>query len=465
VAQTSELTIRTETLPGSQVGLTIEVAAEEVDAAFERVIEKLSRKVKIQGFRPGKAPRAVILARLGGEAIREEAIEDLVPRVVSRAIAEKNVDAIDTPRVDILDFEQGKAARFKATVSVMPDVRLPDLGAIVIEKPGTKVTDEMVDQRLAELLETQATLVPVEREAREGDVVVADLEVSVDGREVANASRKAMEIEIKEGVLIPELHAAVPGKKVDEVAEVDVEMPEDSSDAELRGRLTHLRLTLRGIKEKDVPKLNDHVAETISNGEQKTALELKIAIRRDLEEQARRFDELALEQQVLKAIVDAAETEVPASLVDHEVSHQMQDMETRLQRQGLKLDRYFAYSGTTAQEWAAKARPDAEARLKVDLVLGEASKRLRVEPTTEEVYAYLMAEAAKDEELAGQVDQLTTNKSAVDYFRHRLTRLRTLAELVAITTGEKPAPAAAATVAGEGGPGNGEGRPSQDQGA
>jgi trigger factor len=420
------------------VALTIEVSADEVEAAFERVIRRLSQKVKIQGFRPGKAPRAVVEARLGLPAIREEVIEELVPQVVSRALTESGLDPIDRPQVDLIEFERGKPGRFTATVSVMPEVLLADLGQVRLEKPRTEVTDEMVDRRVGELLETQASLEPVERPVQEGDVIVADLDVSADGVEVPSAARKAMEVEVKDGVLIPELTAAVIGKSADEVAEAEVQMPADTADAELANKLATLRLTVRGVKQKNVPPLNDRVAETISNGEQKTALELKIAVRRDLEEQARRLDDLNHEQQVLKAVVEGSKVEIPATLVDHEVSHQLEDLEQRIQRQGLRLDRYFAYSGTTAQEWAAKARPDAESRLKVDLVLDAATRKLGLNPTTEEVYAYLLSEAAKDDELKGEVDKLTQNKTAVEYFRHRLTRLKTLAELVRIASGEKP---------------------------
>jgi len=301
---------------------------------------------------------------------------------------------------------------------------------------GALTTDD--GPRVGELLETQASLEPVERPVQEGDVIVADLDVSADGVEVPSAARKAMEVEVKDGVLIPELTAAVIGKSADEVAEAEVQMPADTADAELANKLATLRLTVRGVKQKNVPPLNDRVAETISNGEQKTALELKIAVRRDLEEQARRLDDLNHEQQVLKAVVEGSKVEIPATLVDHEVSHQLEDLEQRIQRQGLRLDRYFAYSGTTAQEWAAKARPDAESRLKVDLVLDAATRKLGLNPTTEEVYAYLLSEAAKDDELKGEVDKLTQNKTAVEYFRHRLTRLKTLAELVRIASGGKP---------------------------
>lgn len=434
--ETEQLTVSQERLPGSQLAMTIEVPSTEVDAAYDRVLKKLSQKVKIQGFRPGKAPRSVVEARLGQDAIREEVIEALVPEVVNRALSEGAVDPIDRPRVDILEFERGKPARFTATVSVMPEVELPELDTLRLERPHTEVTDQMVEQRVQELLETQATLVPVERPVQPGDVIVADLEASTGGVEVPSAGRKAMEIEVKEGVLIPELTEAVIGKSVDEVAEAEVQMPADTAEPELSNKLAKLRLTVRGVKQKDLPPLNDHTAAAISNGEQQTALELKIAVRRDLEEGARRLDELRHEQDVLKALVDASKVEVPASMVDHEVAHQLEELEGRVQRQGLKLDRYFAYSGTTANEWAAKARPDAESRLKVDLVLEKASKLLNVNPTTEEVYSYLLSEANQDEELKGQVEQLTQNRTAVEYFRHRLTRLRTLEALTKVAAGE-----------------------------
>jgi trigger factor len=436
-AETGSLSISRETLPGSQVALTIEVPAAELEAAYEKTLRKLTQKVKVQGFRPGKAPRAVLEARLGAEAIKEEVIEAFVPEIVNRALSESSLEPIDRPRVDLIEFERGKPARFTATVSVMPEVKVPDLSLLRVERSPTEVTDEMVDERVRELLETQATLEPVERPVEVGDVIVADLDVSTGGVEVPSAARRAMEIEVKEGVLIPELREAVVGKSTGEVAEAEVRMPPDAADPELSGKLANLRLTVHGVKRKDVPRLDDRIAETISNGEQKTALELKIAVRSDLTEQAKRLDELAYEQKVLQALVDASEVEIPASLVDHEVSHQLEDLEARIQRQGLRLDRYFAYSGTTAQEWAAKARPEAENRLRVDMVLGEATRRLGIEPTTEEVYGYLISEAGQDEELKGELEKLTQNRTAVEYFRHRLTRLRTLEALVAIASGEQ----------------------------
>ncbi len=430
--------VNKETLPGSQVGLTIEVPQDAVDAAYERVLRRLSQRVKIQGFRPGKAPRALVEAKLGEEAIREEAIETLVPEVVGKAIADQSLETIDRPRVDIQEFARGKPALLKATVSVMPEVKLPGFESLAVERRQTEVTDEMVDKRIEELLDTQAQIEPVEREVRDGDLVVADLDVSVNGKAVEAASRKAMEVEVKEGVLIAELRAALPGTAIGGRVEVDVQMPDDAAEPELRGRLARLAMTVHGVKEKRPPRLDDRIAATVSNGEQQTALELKIAVRKDLNQYAQQLDKLAFEQDVLKALVDASEVEVPASLVDHEIEHQLESLEERVGRQGLKLDRYFAYTGTSAGEWAAQARPDAEARLKLDLVLGQATKQLGIAPADEEVRAYLREEGQKDEEVKGRLDELLSSSVALDYFRHRLTRLRTVERLTELASTSSP---------------------------
>ncbi len=427
---TAELSVVTENLPGSQVGLTIEVPQEAVDEAYERVLKRLSQRVKIEGFRPGHAPKPLIEARIGPAALREEVIDALVPQAVNQALKERSIEPIDRPQVEVLDLERGRPARLSARVSVMPEVQLPELAGMKVDKQHTEVDDDMVERRLLELRERLAEIEPVEREVRPGDLVVADLKVATGGQEVASEARNAMEMEVREGVLVPELLAVLPGKKVGEVATAEVTMPEDHSNPDLAGKLANLEVTVQGVKEKRVPELTDEIAQQLSDGERKTAAELREAVREDLVEQARRLDELAHEQSVLKAVVEGTQVEVPKALVDHEVEHQVSDLEERLKRQGLRIDRYLQYLNQTPEEYLDGLRPDAAARLKVDLVLSEFGKRLGIEPTDEEVEAYIRTEAERDPELKGSLDQLLANGSARDYFRHRLERLRILETLV-----------------------------------
>ena len=432
---TSELSIKRENLPGSQVGLTIEVPSTDVDAAFERTLNRLAQRVKVQGFRPGKAPRALVEAKLGVEALRDEVIEELVPKIVGQAIADEKIDSIDRPRVDIIELDRGKPAKLLATVSVMPVVKLADLSALKVERNTTEVSNDMVERRLTELLNQLGEIEPVDREVREGDIVVADLEVSAEGKPVPSADRKGIELEVVEGELIPEVRKELPGHKVGDEVTVEVMMAADHKDAELAGKLSTLKFTIHGVKERKRPALTDEIAKQLSGGEQESVLAFRGAVRADLEERAKQVDSLAHEQAVVKAVVEGSSVDVPAFLIDRVVERQQHDLEHRLSDQGLKLDRYFAYTGSSLGDWQTKARPDAEARLKVDIILEEVTRREGIEPTEEEVAEHLRAEASKDEELNGQVNQLLKSVAALDYFRHRLTRVRTVARLTELASG------------------------------
>src|ERR1700681_426754 len=174
----AELSIVTEPLPKSQVGMTIEVPAELVDATYERVLNRLASKAKIEGFRPGRAPRALVEARVGPAALREEVVESIVPQVIRQALEEKSIDPIDNPDVEVLELERGKPARLKATVSVMPEVTLGDASTLNAPLPSIEVTDAMLERRLEDVRAPLAEMTPVGRRARTGDGGLIDVEVA-----------------------------------------------------------------------------------------------------------------------------------------------------------------------------------------------------------------------------------------------------------------------------------------------
>jgi trigger factor len=428
------LSVVTEQLPKSQVGMTIEVPAETVDATYERVLNRLVSRAKIEGFRPGRAPRSLVEARLGAAAVREEVVEAMIPDVMRQALVEKSIDPIDNPDVQILELERGRPAKLKATVSVMPEVTLADLSTLHPDLHGHEVTEDMLERRLEELREPMAEITPVERELRMGDLAVFDVEVEADGEVVESESRKATEGELKEGVLLPELLAVMPGAFVDESREAKVTFPENYSEPKLAGKEATIRVTVRGVKEKVLPVLDDPLAKILSNGAQETAEAYREAVRVELEESVRAMEKLEREQAVVTALVEASSVEVPEALVDRELTSQLESMERTLNRQGLKLERYFEYLGSTLDQWMAGQRPDAEARLKVDLVLAEYAKRENLEPSDEDVIAFLEEQAGKDDELKGQVTELKKSASARRYFASRLRRTKVLDRLVEVAT-------------------------------
>ncbi|HET7467905.1 MAG TPA: trigger factor [Candidatus Dormibacteraeota bacterium] len=434
------LSVVTETLPKSQVGMTIEVPAELVDATYERVLNRVASRAKIEGFRPGRAPRQLVEARIGPAALREEVVETIVPEVLQQAMREKSIEPIDNPDVEVLELERGRPARLKATITVMPEVTLGDVTRLNAEDaPAVEVTDEMLARRLDDVREPLAEITPVERELRMGDVAVIDVEVEADGAVVESESRKAMEAELKERVLLPELLAVLPGTFVEEQREAKVTFPEDYSEPKLAGKEATIRVTVRGVKEKVLPELTDELAVQLSGGKQQTVDEYRAAIRTDLEAAAEAMSRMAREQALVKALVDASQVELPDALVEKELATQLESMERSLGRQGLRLDRYFEYLGKTVPQWAAEERADAEARLKVDLVLDEFAKREGIEPAEAEVDAYIEEQAVKDEELAGRIPEVKKSASARRYFASRLRRLKVLDRLSEVGGATEPA--------------------------
>ena len=426
------LSVVTEQLPKSQVGMTIEVPAETVDATFDRVLNRLVSRAKIEGFRPGRAPRALVEARLGPAAIREQVVDTMVPEVVRQALEEKAINPIDNPDVEVVELERGRPARLKATVSVMPEVTLADARSLEVKTPSLEVTDEMLERRLEDVRQPMAEITPVEREARAGDVAVIDVEVEADGAVVPSESRQAMEAELNEGVLLPELLEAIPGAMVGDTPSVTVKFPDDYSEPRLAGKEATIKVTLRGVKEKVLPVLDDALAKQLSDGKQETVDAYRAATREQLEESARSVSKLAHEQALVKALVDASTVEIPEALVEREVASHVDSLGRSLQRQGLRLDRYLEYLGQTPEQWIAGEKPEAEARLKVDLVLDEFAKRENIEPSDEDVSKFLEEQAAQDEELKGRVQELEESPSARRYFASRLRRLRVLERLVEV---------------------------------
>jgi len=431
----AEVSVVTERLPKSQVGMTIEVPAAVVDATYDRVLNRLASRAKIEGFRPGRAPRALVEARVGSAALREEVVETMVPEVVQQALAKESIDPIDNPDVEVLELERGRPAKLKATISVMPEVTLADARNLAVPPPdhAHEVSDEMLERRLDDLREPMAEITPVEREVRLGDIAVIDIEVEAGGAIVESETRKSTEAEVKEGVLLPELVAVLPGAFTGDTREATVHFPDDYSEPLLAGKDATIRVTVQGVKEKVLPPLDDALVKSMTNGKQETVETYRQAVREELEESAEALERMEREQAVVKALVEASAVDVPDSLVDRELTSELESLERTLNRQGMKLDRYLQYVGKTIEQWMEGQRPDATSRLKVDLVLAEFARREGLEPSDEDTVKFLEDQAEQDEELKSQVAALKKSEAARRYFASRLRRRRVLDRLVEIT--------------------------------
>ena len=434
----STLTVVTEPMPKSQVGLTIEVPTEMVDATFDRVLNRLTSKAKVEGFRPGKAPRALVEARLGPGTIREQVVETMVPEVVRQAMAENSIDPIANPDVEVVELERGRPAKLKATVTVMPEVTLADPAGLAVTTDDLKVDDVMLERRLEDVRQPLAEITPVERETRRGDIAVIDVEVEADGQNVPSESRTAMEAELREGILLPELLTGLLGAFVGDERSVTVAFPESYSEPLLAGKEGTIKATVRGVKEKVLPPLDDALAKQLSDGMYETVDAYRDATRKDLEASAKAVSQLARQQAAAKALVDASSVEIPEALIQQEIASHLDSLERSLQRQGLRVDRYLEYLGKTPQQWIDDERPEAEEHVKADLVLNEFAKRENIAPTDDEVTTYIETQAAQDEELKGRAKELARNPTTRRYFTSRLRRVRALDRLSEVAGKSEP---------------------------
>jgi trigger factor len=363
----AELTVSVERHPGSQVELSVEAPASEVDSAVQQALRRLSGQVRLPGFRPGKAPAALVERAVGWDAIRQEAADKLIPTLYLRALAQAGVEAVGDPEeLNVVDFERGKPATFTVKVTVKPEIDLGDYTSIRVEDETTEITDEKLDLALEEVRKGHAELVEVtDRPSQAADVVTATLSMSRDGEVVAEPEERDVELD-REKVL-PALVEGILGLGTGESGSTEVVLPDDYSREELRGATVVFNITVNRIRERVLPPLDDSLAVLDKNGE--TLDELREHYRTVLTETAERIDRERYEAQVLTAFRDSVSFDVPEVMIDREIDRQIRDTEMRLAQAGMRFDRYLEYTGQTMEKLRGEAREPATMRVKLELVL------------------------------------------------------------------------------------------------
>lgn len=363
-----DLAVTVERRPGSQVALTVVAAAKDVDAAVAHALQHLGRRYRFPGFRPGKAPAAVVERTVGWPTVAQEAMETLVPGVYSRALREARLAAVSDPQLQIGDqgLEKGHPFTFTAVVTVEPEVDLGDYTTIRVERETTAVEDDRVDEMIESIRRRHSEVVDVDRPAQSGDVLKATL-VMRRGEEVLGGENEERDLELDRDQLLPGLADGLIGLSAGESSSVEITLPDSYANEALRGQVVRVDSTLHAVRERPLPPLDDSLA--VLDGHGTTLEELRAWCREHLEEVAARQDEERFEGAVLEALVERASVEVPALMIDREVDRQLRDMELRLSGSGLQLQRYLEYTGETLEQVRAARRPAAEQRVHLELVL------------------------------------------------------------------------------------------------
>ncbi|MFN2362736.1 MAG: trigger factor [Halarsenatibacteraceae bacterium] len=377
--------VKKERLEDNKVRLDVEVDIDEVNQALEQAYKKVRKDVSLPGFRKGKAPRKVIEANYGKEVLHKDALDILIPTNYQKALEEADLEPISEPEFEDFYIAEDEPATFTAVVEVKPEVELGDYTGFDVEREEVEVTEEDIMAILNRQREEQSQLVSVDRdEVQEGDHVIIDFEGFVDGEEFPGGSAEEFTLEIGSGQFIPGFEEQLIGKEIsEEPYEVEVTFPEEYQAEDLAGQDAVFEVTIKEIKIKELPELDDEFAKDVSDFD--TLAEFKEDIENRLKEQKENQSQRNLENEIIEKVAEAAEVEVSEQLIENELDQMMQQMAQNLQQQGIDMEDYFKYMGSSQDEWRDENRDQAADRAKNNLVLEAIAEKEEIEVSDEEI--------------------------------------------------------------------------------
>jgi trigger factor len=392
----------TEVVEGSKVRLSVQVDESEVDRALEQTVRKLSREIRVPGFRPGKVPRQVLEARLGGSgSLRAEALRDALPEFYARAVVEAEIDPIDSPEIDITAGEESGAIEFDALVQVRPIVAIPGYAGLQVTIPTLAVADKDVDAQVDRLRENDGELVEVSRKAKDKDNVTINLHVkSAAGEEVVAADDFLYEVGT--GSVAPELDDQLRGAKAGDVLAFNAPIPGRSDE------VLGFSVLVKDVKEKRLPEPTDEwVAE---NSEFSSLDELRSDVSERIKQMRLIEARIAWRENSVSALVELVDDDdVPAVLIDEELRRRVHDLGHRLEEQGLSIDQFLAATGRDAESFLGELRVDALRGVKADLALRALAEAEELHVDDAELDEQITASAERmqidPEELRTQLDR------------------------------------------------------------
>lgn len=389
------MAVKTEQVEKNLVKLVFEVSAEDFEKAVNKVYLKNRSKINIQGFRKGKAPRSVVEKMYGKGVFYEDAVNSVLPEAYEGAVKEAGVDIVAKPEIDIEgEIESGKPVVFVALVTTKPEVKLGEYKGIEVEKIEHNVTEEDIDNALKEEQKKNARIIIVDdRGIQNGDIAVIDFDGSVDGVKFDGGKAEDYELEIGSGTFIPGFEDQLIGAKTGDEVKVEVKFPEEYHAPELCGKDAVFEVTVKSIKERELPELDDDFASEVSEFDTLDAY--KNSIKEKLTASAEERIKAETEDAVIKKVIENAEFDLPDAMVDAEIDRRVNDFAQRLQYQGLDLDTYLSYIGGTKETFRENFREQAKNSCSSSLVIEAIMKSEGIETGAEEYELNLVDMAKK----------------------------------------------------------------------
>lgn len=362
------MSLQVEKLEKGMAKLTIEVAAEELDKAIESAYQQNKNRMSIPGFRKGKAPRKMIEQMYGKEVFYEDAANELIPEAYEKALDECTEDIVSAPKISVIQIEQGKPFIFAAVVALKPEVKLGKYKGVKVDAADLTVTEEEVDAEIAKEQDANARTINIEdRPVKDGDMTVIDFEGFLDGKAFAGGKGENYPLTIGSGQFIPGFEEALVGAELNKEVDVNVTFPEDYQEETLAGKPVVFKCTVKEIKEKQLPALDDEFASEVSEFD--TMAEYREDLKKKLADRKAEAAKDAKEEAVISAIIEDAEMEIPDAMLDTQQRQMVEDFAQRIQSQGLTMEQYMQFTGMTPQVMLDQVKPQALKRIQSRLVM------------------------------------------------------------------------------------------------
>ena len=392
------MSVQVENLEKNMAKLTIEVTAEDLEKALNAAYQRQKKNISIPGFRKGKVPRAMVEKMYGPAVFYEDAVNSLIPQEYAKAADESGLDIVSQPEIDVVQIEKGKPFIFTAEVAVKPEVTLGEYKGLEVPKADLEVTDEEIEAELKKEQEKNARTIHVEdRAAQEGDKVTIDFEGFVDGVAFEGGAGKDYPLTLGSKTFIPGFEEQLVGVALEQPVDVNVTFPEDYQAEELKGKEAVFKCVIHKIEAKELPELDDDFARDVSEFD--TLEEYKKEIKDNIEKRKADAAKTEKENAVVDKAIENAQMDIPEAMVKTQINQMIDDFARRIQSQGLTMEQYMQFTGSTRETMQEQMRPQAMKRIQSRLVLEKVAEVENIQISDEKLDEELtkMAEMYKME--------------------------------------------------------------------
>lgn len=373
-----------ENLEKSMAKITITVSAEAFEEAMVKSYNKNKKNISIQGFRKGKAPRKMVEKLYGPEVFYEDAANFAIPDAYEEAAKESGLEIVSRPEIDVVDIGKGKEFVFTATVAVKPEVTLGEYKGIEVEKKVVKVMAADVNAEIDKVREQNSRMITVDnRGIKKDDTAVIDFEGFVDGEPFQGGKGEDYPLVIGSHSFIDTFEDQLVGKKTGDEVEVNVTFPEEYHEASLKGKPALFKVTVKEIKKKELPKLDDEFASEVSEFE--TLKEYKASVKKTLTERKKEEAKREKEKAVVEKVVENITVEIPEPMIEEQTQQMIQEFAGRLSGQGLSFEQYMQMTGMTPDALMGQMKPEAEKRIRTRLALEAIVKEEKIKATAKDI--------------------------------------------------------------------------------